>query len=172
METICVLTWKSCLKLLRKVNMGAVGLAAICLISVPASLFAQTDEIQVYDADIAPQGIFNIMVHSNFTPEGRTTPAYPGAIIANHSFNGAWEWAYGVKPWMEQGLYMPVYSPYSTGRGGAIDGFKIRELFVRPHAQQHKALLGHEFRIQLQLPLLGVTDAYGRDTADHRRLPR
>src|SRR6185437_14198696 len=71
-------------------------------------------------------------------PRGRTQPVYPGAIIANHSFNGAWEWAYGVEPWMEQGLYMPVYSPYSTQRGGSIDGFKIRELFVRPHAEQHK----------------------------------
>ena len=62
----------------------------------PISAFAQTDEIQVYDAEIAPPGIFNVMVHSNFTPDGRTIPAYPGAVIANHSFNGTWEWAYGV----------------------------------------------------------------------------
>ena len=27
--------------------------------------FAQTDEIQVYDAEIAEQGKFNVMVHSN-----------------------------------------------------------------------------------------------------------
>ena len=110
-----------------------------------ASTFAQTDEIQVYDAEIAPPGIFNVMVHSNFTPHGRTDPAFPGAVIANHSFNGAWEWAYGVRPWMEQGLYLPVYSPYSAERGGSIDGFKIRELFVRPNAQHRKIFWGANF---------------------------
>lgn len=118
-------------------------LLAIAL--APPAAMGQTDEIQVYDAVIARPGVFNVMAHSNFTPEGRTTAAYPGAIIANHSFNGALEWAYGVTPWMEQGLYMPVYSPYSTNRGGTIDGFKIRELFVRPHAQQHRVFWGTNF---------------------------
>src|SRR5579862_9839926 len=120
---------------------------AMGIILTVASLaaFAQTDEIQVYDAVIAPQGVFNMMVHSNFTPEGRTSPVFAGAIVANHSFNGTWEWAYGVTPWMEQGLYMPVYSPYSSKRDGSIDGFKIRELFVRPNAQQRKIFWGANF---------------------------
>ncbi|MGH9606736.1 MAG: hypothetical protein ACRD3N_13685, partial [Terracidiphilus sp.] len=94
---------------LRGIPLRALALMGVALTIAPAAASAQTDEIQVYDAVIAPQGIFNIMVHSNFTPEGRTQPTFPGAIIANHSFNGAWEWAYGVKPWMEQGLYLPVY---------------------------------------------------------------
>ena len=122
---------------------AAVAFVLLSILNLHAS--AQTDEIQVYDGVIAPPGVFNVMVHSNFTPVGRKAPAYPGAIIADHSFNGTWEWAYGVKPWMEQGLYLPVYSPYSKGRGGAIDGFKIRELFVRPHAQQHKLFWGTNF---------------------------
>ena len=78
-------------------NMRAVILVTICLISVPALILAQTDEIQVYDGEIAPVGIFNLMVHNNFTPKGRTTPDYKGAIIANHSFQVTAEWAYGVK---------------------------------------------------------------------------
>lgn len=130
---------------LRRIHLRALALLGIALAIVPVAAFAQTDEIQVYDANIAPVGIFNGMAHSNFTPAGRKQAAYPGAIIANHSFNGAWEWAYGVKPWMEQGLYLPVYSPYSTGRGGAIDGLKIRELFVRPNAQHHKLFWGNNF---------------------------
>ena len=48
------------------------------------------------------------------SPRGRTAPDYPGAIIANHSYQVTAEWAYGVTPWMEQGLYLPVTSPYST----------------------------------------------------------
>jgi hypothetical protein len=35
-------------------NMRAVVLVTICLISVPALIVAQTDEIQVYDGEIAP----------------------------------------------------------------------------------------------------------------------
>jgi hypothetical protein len=114
--------------------------------------FAQTDEIQVYDGVIAPPGIFNVMVHSNFTPAGRTKPTFPSAVIADHSFNGAWEWAYGVTPWMEQGLYLPVYSPYSKGRDGSIDGLKIRELFVRPDAQKHKLFWGSNFEFSFNYP--------------------
>jgi hypothetical protein len=80
-------------------NMRAIGLATLCLISTPVLAFAQTDEIQVYDGEIAPPGIFNLMTHNNFTPKGRTVPDYPGAIIANHSYQVTAEWAYGVTPW-------------------------------------------------------------------------
>jgi hypothetical protein len=91
--------------------MRAIGLATLCLISMPVLAFAQTDEIQVYDGEIAPPGIFNMMIHNNFTPKGRTVPDYPGAIIANHSYQVTAEWAYGVTPWFEQGFYMPVTEP-------------------------------------------------------------
>jgi hypothetical protein len=91
---------------------------AFVLLTAPAAVFAQTDEIQVYDAEIADQGVFNLMIHTNFTPIGRKTPDFPGGIIPNHSVNGAAEWAYGVTDWFEQGLYLPVWSPYSEGRGG------------------------------------------------------
>ena len=117
--------------------------------AAPAALFAQTDEIQVYDANIADQGVFNVMVHSNFTPDGRKTAAYPGAIIANHSLNGTVEWAYGVTDWMEQGLYFPVYSAYSQGHDGTLNGFKIRELFVRPHADDHTFFYGVNFEFSV-----------------------
>ena len=118
-------------------------------LAAPLGLYAQTDEIQVYDAEIADQGIFNLMLHTNFTPIGRKTPDFPGGIIPNHSVNGAAEWAYGVTDWFEQGLYMPVWTPYSEGRGGSIDGFKIRELFVRPHAKDHTFFYGVNFEFSV-----------------------
>ena len=119
------------------------------VIAAPAAALAQTDEIQVYNAVIEPPGVFNLMVHSNFTPVGRETPAFPGAIVADDSVNGTAEWAYGVTPWFEQGLYLPVYSLYSKGRGATINGFKIRELFVRPHAQDHKFFYGINFEFSV-----------------------
>ncbi len=116
---------------------------------LPAALFAQTDEIQVYDAVIAQPGVYNLMIHTNFTPIGRKVPVFPGGIVPDHSVNGAAEWAYGVTDWFEQGLYLPVWTPYSEHRGGSLDGFKIRELFVRPHAQDHTFFYGLNFEFSV-----------------------
>lgn len=134
---------------LQKFEMRALLVALLALLAAPAATFAQTDEIQVYDAVIADQGIFNVMVHNNFTPIGRKTPAFPGAIIPNNSDNGAVEWAYGVTPWFEQGLYLPLYSTYSSNQGATINGFKIRELFVRPHADDRKFFYGVNFEFSV-----------------------
>lgn len=116
----------------------------MALAALPAIALAQTDEIQVYDAAIEEPGVFNLMWHQNFTPDGIKTPAYPGAIISDHSYNGVPEFAYGVTPWFEQGLYLPVYS-VSRGRGSTLDGLKLRELFVRPHAADHTFFYGMNF---------------------------
>jgi hypothetical protein len=125
------------------------GLLAFVLLAGPASLLAQTDEIQVYDAEIADKGVFNLMLHTNFAPEGRKTPVFPGGVIPDQSVNGAWEWAYGVTDWFEQGLYMPVWTPYSKGYGLRLDGFKLRELFVRPHAADHMFIYGVNFEFSV-----------------------
>ena len=122
---------------------------SIALLAAPPVVLGQTDEIQVYDAEIAEQGVFNLMIHTNFTPIGRKSPDFPGGIIPNHSVNGAAEWAYGVTDWFEQGLYLPVWSPYSEGRGGSINGFKLRELFVRPHAHDHTFFYGVNFEFSV-----------------------
>jgi hypothetical protein len=114
------------------------------LAAAPAISLAQTDEIQVYDAAIEEPGVFNLMWHENFTPDGIKDPAFPGAIISDHSYNGVPEFAYGVTPWFEQGLYLPVYS-VSRGRGATLDSFKLRELFVRPHADDHTFFYGVNF---------------------------
>lgn len=121
----------------------------IALVVIPSRSLAQTDEIQVYDSQIAEPRIFNLMIHSNFTPIGRTKPAFHGAIIADQSLNGTAEWAYGVTPWFEQGLYLPVYTLDSTNHGATINGFKVRELFVRPHAADHKFVYGLNFEFSV-----------------------
>ncbi|OLD44346.1 MAG: hypothetical protein AUI83_17245 [Armatimonadetes bacterium 13_1_40CM_3_65_7] len=106
--------------------------------------FAQTDEIQVYDAEIVEPGVVNLMWHQNFTPSGIKEPAFPGAIISDRSYNGVPEFAFGITPWFEQGLYLPVYS-VSKGRGSTLDSVKLRELFVRPHAGDHTFFYGVNF---------------------------
>ena len=105
---------------------------------------AQTDEIEVYDAEIAAPGKLNLMVHNNFTPDGRKTPAFPGGIIPDESLNGVPEWAYGVTDWFEQGLYLPLYS-ISKNRGATLNGIKLRELFVSPNAAERTFFYGCNF---------------------------
>jgi hypothetical protein len=129
--------------------MRAIMLMSFCLFAMPVLMVAQTDEIQVYDGEIAPPGIFNLMIHNNFTPKGRTGPDYPGAIIADHSYQVTAEWAYGVTPWFEQGLYMPVTSPYSENDGSTINGFKIRELFTRPNAHDRTFFYAANFEFSV-----------------------
>ena len=136
---------------IRLLRSSGPGLAALALIAAPVA-FPQTDEIQVYDAEIAEPGVVNLMIHSNFAPIGRKTPSFPGAVIPNDSENGAAEWAYGVAPWFEQGLYLPVYSLHSENHGATYNGFKLRELFVRPHAADHTFFYGVNFEFSVNQP--------------------
>jgi hypothetical protein len=129
--------------LLRKLALPALLLLGIAS-AAPQRCFAQTDEIQVYDGSIAPVGMFNITLHNNFTPDGLKEPAFPGGLIPDKSLNGVPEWAYGVTPWFEAGLYLPLYS-VSKDRGATINGGKIRLLFARPHAADHKFFYAANF---------------------------
>jgi hypothetical protein len=125
-------------------DIRAFVLIVIGLVAAPVATFAQTDEIQVYDAAIAEVGVFNLTWHNNFTPDGLKTPTYPGGLIPDKSFNGVTEWAYGVTDWFEAGLYLPLYS-ISKDRGATINGGKLRFLFVSPHADDRKFFYGANF---------------------------
>jgi hypothetical protein len=112
---------------------------------------AQTDEIQVYDAEITPVGHFSLTWHNNFTPSGRTEPDFPGGVIPHHALNGVPEWAYGVTDWFEQGLYLPVYTLTADGQL-LFDSVKVRELFVIPHARQRTFFYGVNFELSYNAP--------------------
>jgi hypothetical protein len=108
-----------------------LGLAAALLFASGGAAFALTDEIQVYTGDVAPPGVFNLTLHDNYTPSGLKTPDFPGGLIDNKGFSGVAEWAYGVTPWFEAGLYLPLYA-VSSNKGTTFNGFKLRTLFVSP----------------------------------------
>jgi hypothetical protein len=122
------------------------GMAAfvVALTAAPSRALAQADEIQVYDGGLAAPGVFNLTLHNNLTPKGVTTPAFPGAVVADKSLNGVPEWAYGVTPWFEAGLYMPLYSRDKT-TGWGLDGFKLRTLFAVPDADSRRFTYGANF---------------------------
>ena len=133
--------------------MSVIMIAARCRFCVglilgfgswPLQASAQTDEIQVYNAEIAAPGVFNLTLHDNYTFSGLKTPHFSGGLIPDHTLNGVPEWAYGVTDWFEQGLYLPLYS-VASNRGATLNGFKVRELFVLPNAAEHPFFYGINF---------------------------
>ena len=118
-------------RLVVSVMTGAAALAA------PVVASAQTDEIQVYQGGLAAPGVFNLTLHTNFTPNGIKAAAFPGAVVSNRSLNGVPEFAYGVTKWFEAGLYLPLYS-VDKEKGFGLDGFKLRALFAEPNADDKK----------------------------------
>ena len=126
----------------------ALPILVAALALVPPAL-AQTDEIQVYDGVLAAPGTFTLTLHTNFTPQGISAPPFPGALVADKSLNGVPEWAYGVKPWFEAGLYLPLYSvgKIGTARRMTLDGGKIRLLFAVPEADKRRFFYGVNFEL-------------------------
>jgi hypothetical protein len=122
--------------------------AALCLLAFSGRAAAQTDEIQVYDGGLADVGKFNLTWHNNFIPKGTVDPAFPGANVADRSFNGVTEWAYGVTPWFEAGLYLPLYS-HDKNNGGTYNGWKLRALFAVPHADDRRFFYGVNFEFSV-----------------------
>ena len=123
----------------------------ILLAAWASAALAQTDEIQVYDAEITAPGHFNLTWHNNFTPSGRRQADLPGGIVPDHTLNGVPEWAYGVTDWFEAGLYLPVYS-YTNDDRLLFDGFKLRALFVVPHAHDRTVFYGLNFELSYNKP--------------------
>ena len=112
----------------------------------PLPVAAQTDEIQVYDGGLAPIGVFNLTLHNNYVASGGTTPASPGVVTADKSWNGVPEWAVGVRSWFEAGLYLPLYTR-DQHLGFGLDGFKLRALFAAPNADARRFVYGVNFEL-------------------------
>ena len=123
----------------------------LSLLGASSPTAAQTDEIQVYDAEITAPGRFNLTWHDNFTPSGRTSPEFPGGIVPNHALNGVPEWAYGVTDWFEAGLYLPVYTRTADG-ALLFDSAKLRALFVAPGAHDRPFFYGVNFELSYNTP--------------------
>jgi hypothetical protein len=132
---------------LHATRLDLLACLALALVATPRILAAQSDEIQVYDGGLAARGVFNLTLHNNFTPSGVVAEAFPGAIVADKSWNGVPEWAYGVTDFFEAGLYMPLYSVATRNNktSAMLDGFKVRLLFAVPHADDRTFFYGANF---------------------------
>jgi hypothetical protein len=122
----------------------ALRLGVLLALHWAATAAAQTDEIQVYDGALAGPGMFNLALHNNYVADGLKTPAFEGAVTADRSWNGVFEWALGVREWFEAGLYLPLYTR-DDRQGWGLDGVKLRALFVVPDARHRRFVYGSNF---------------------------
>lgn len=96
---------------------------------------ALPDEIQVYVDDLNDPGRYSLELHANATPVGVTAPQYPGEAVAAHGVRLTPEFAYGLTPDLEAGLYLPLIHPAGDGVHDA--GFKLRLKWI-PLKQPHQ----------------------------------
>jgi len=132
-----------------KLTLSQFKLLALLLVGAsvwPEIAAAQTDEIQVYNAEIASPGELTLTLHNNYTPEGLREPAFPGAFAPNHALNGVPEFGYGAEPWLELGMYLPVYSVLPDGHY-YVESAKLRALFVVPDAHKRPFFYGINFEL-------------------------
>jgi hypothetical protein len=127
------------------------GAALLVALEQPAQAI---DEIQVYNAAIAAVGQFTIQQHLNYIPLGLNEPPFPGGLVSNHSLNGTPEFAYGVTDWWELGLYLP----FSVENQQFLsDSFKVRTLFVSPHADERNFFYGINLEFSNPTPKFAQT---------------
>jgi hypothetical protein len=102
----------------------AAAIASHC--GTPAA--RATDEIQAYNAERAPTGVFTIQQHLNYVWSGSTTADFPRGFASNRTLNGTPAFAYGVTDGNEAGSCIPFAF---TSDGTFLPG-KGRQLCTSP----------------------------------------
>jgi hypothetical protein len=117
--------------------------AILAIVAAHPDVARAVDEIQVYNAEIADVGQFTVQQHLNYTFLGHQEADFPGGFPSHRALNGTPEFAYGVTEWFELGLYLP-FAVDNQSRF-LSDAFKLRTLFVTPHADQKSFFYGINF---------------------------
>jgi len=114
-----------------------------------------TDEIQLYNAEIAEVGQWTLEQHFNYAINARNEPDFAGGLVPSHALNGTPELAYGLFPWLELGWY----APFVVDQNGRFysDAGKFRTLFVVPDAAKRDFFYGVNFEFSYATPVFSQT---------------
>jgi hypothetical protein len=112
-----------------------------------APALAQTDEIQVYNAEIASPGEFALTWHNNYAAIGRKQADFPGGVRPDGALNGVTEFSYGVTDWFELGAYVPFVYTLTRNDQFLLDAVKLRALVATPHAKERTFFYGLNFEL-------------------------
>jgi hypothetical protein len=134
----------------RRLPSAGLALLAASAFQFAAGQARAVDEIQVYNAEIAPPHTFTLQQHLNYVWSGSQTADFDGGFAPYHTLNGTPELAYGVTPWYEIGLY----APFALDSSGTFlpGGVKLRHLFVAPGAAERNFFYGLNIELSYQTP--------------------
>ncbi len=121
-----------------------VALAATMLAALPARAMDKF-EIQVYQGEHNDPGQASAELHSNYTIEGHSGPAYPGETPPDGVLRLTLEPALGITAWLEIGAYLQAM--IAPGHGAQFAGWKLRTKLVLPERFGLPLVLGINIEI-------------------------
>jgi hypothetical protein len=114
----------------RKFHPLGLSLLAILWLAATGVARAQDSfEIQVYEYETVPKGMWNLETHMNFT--GRGTKVFEGTVApTNHQFHLTFELTHGITEHFEMAGYLVL--AYRPDGGAEYAGWRIRPRFRLP----------------------------------------
>ncbi|SDB45373.1 hypothetical protein [Belnapia rosea] len=125
--------------------------ALLLLILLGRAEAAGFDEFQVFDGRIAEPGSIDLNIHLNAGRRGRLGDGAPrNGVLATA------ELGYATIPWHEVALLVPVAREFSGDTYGG--GFKLRNTFISPGADNRPFAYGMDIEIRHQSARFSETD--------------
>lgn len=115
------------------------------LLMSPLAAFAAPEEIQVYLDDLREPYQLGVDLHTNFVLSGRSTSDYPGEQPPAKVYRTTPEFAFGLSPTIELGLYF-LSTRAADGRVHG-DGVKARIKYIALHDIEVGPFWGANFEI-------------------------
>ena len=112
----------------------STALALVMAVAFSSACQAAPEEIQVYLDDLRAPGKLGVDIHNNYTVSGRRTADYTGEQPPGKVYRLTPEFAYGLTPTVELGLYA-LSTRNASGRPHG-DGIKARIKYIAPHDRQ------------------------------------
>lgn len=120
------------------------------LVALPmAARAALPDEIQVYTDDLAEVGSRGIELHVNTTPDGRTTPDYPGEVVPHRGLRVTPEISWGLAEDWDGAIYLPFVRSGDGAYFFAGPKFRLKYLPLRPAEGGTGMFLGINLELSL-----------------------
>jgi hypothetical protein len=120
--------------------------ALTVLLGFSGTAWAAPEEIQVYMDEMNAPGHYSLDTHWNYVTSGSATDEYPGQEQSRERLRFTPEFAYGLTPNLELGLYLPLAALDDHGHLGA-NGIKTRLKYLAPRAPGQRWWWGANFEI-------------------------
>ena len=124
---------------------GLFATAVVCLAVARPAAALDGFEIQVYDGQANAPWDTSLEVHLNHTLDRHLPPQWEEQAQRGHITHATFEFALGIAPFWELGVYLQAAMPVQPTVEPAFGGAKLRSKFVLPHHLAGPWRLGANF---------------------------